>query len=135
MAITKIHHINFLVKDINAGMNRYAEMFGVSDFVQDELAGRGVITARAALGEQWLVLVQPTDPEGVPGRHLAEHGEGFFLISYAVDDLTEAAKRVQITGGTMSSAPRKGLLDWLVQDVDADCTFGVQVQLCQEGDG
>ncbi|MEH6582353.1 MAG: VOC family protein [Halioglobus sp.] len=132
MAVTKIHHINFLVKDINEGVQRYSELFGIEGFVLDTLPGRGVITARAALGEQWLVLVQPLDAKSIPGKHMEKHGEGFFLISYAVEDLAEAASRVVLAGAAMtSSEPREGLLGWRVQDV-AQKTFGVQVQLCED---
>ena len=81
MSIKKIHHINFLVNDINEGIARYRDLLGIDGFILDELPGRGVITARVALGDQWLVLVQPADHDGIAGRHLAQHGEGFFLIS------------------------------------------------------
>ncbi|MEH6590967.1 MAG: VOC family protein [Halioglobus sp.] len=134
MAVKKIHHINFLVKDIEEGINRYTTLFGIEGFVQEALPGRGVITARAALGDQWLVLVQPLDADGVPGRHLAEHGEGFFLMSFAVDDLDQASQQVTEAGARMTTEqPRAGLLDWSVQDVDRRDTFGVQIQLCREG--
>lgn len=133
MAIKRIHHINFLVEDLNEGMKRYASLLGIDNFIRDELPGRGAITARVALGEQWLVLVQPVDPEGIPGKHLAEHGEGFFLISYAADDLQQAAENVVAKGFSMTTAkPRKGLEDWQVQDVDIRDTMGVQIQFCKE---
>ena len=136
MSIKKIHHINFLVQDIHEGINRYRDLLGIEGFVLEELPERGVITARAALGEQWLVLVQPVDPAGIPGRHLAAHGEGFFLISYAVDNLDEAAAKVAASGSSMTTQdPRRGLLDWQVQDVEPSDTMGVQVQFCKETGG
>ena len=98
MAVTSIHHINFLVKDLAKGISRYQQLLGLGDFIVDDLPGRGVKTARIALGEQWLVLVQPVDMEAVPGKHLAEHGEGFFLISYAVEDLQQSAAVVAAAG-------------------------------------
>jgi methylmalonyl-CoA/ethylmalonyl-CoA epimerase len=135
MSINKIHHINFLVNDINEGIERYRDLLGIDGFILEELPGRGVITARVALGEQWLVLVQPIDPDGIAGRHLAEHGEGFFLISYAVDNLEQAAARVHTHGAAMSSTvPRQGLLDWQVQDINIEDTMGVQIQFCAEPD-
>ena len=135
MSVKKIHHINFLVKDINEGISRYCDLLGIDGFILEELPERGVITARVALGEQWLVLVQPVDPDGVPGRHLAEYGEGFFLISYAVDSLQQAAARVAAHGSSMTSpAPRQGLQDWQVQDVNMKDTMGAQIQFCRELD-
>ena len=131
--VKKIHHINFLVKDIDEGIGRYRDLLGIENFIREEIPGRGVITARVALGEQWLVLVQPVDSDGAPGRHLAEHGEGFFLISYAVDSLQQAATRVTDHGSNMTStAPRQGLQDWQVQDIDIKDTLGAQIQFCRE---
>ncbi len=133
MAIKKIHHINFLVKDIREGIKRYQALLGLGEFIVDDLPGRGVITARIALGEQWLVLVQPLDSEGVPAQHLAEHGEGFFLISYQVDNLDSARRQVIEAGAEMTSAsPRQGLANWQVWDIDSQHSLGAQIQLCDE---
>lgn len=133
MAITKIHHINFIVKDLNEAINRYQQLFGLGEFIVDELPNRGVKTARVALGEQWLVLVQPVSSTGLPAEHLAEHGEGFFLISYAVDELHKAAQRIVEAGAEMASeTPRAGLENWQVWDVESRDTFGAQIQLCEE---
>lgn len=133
MPITKIHHINFLVKDLQKGMECYSALLGLKDFILDELPDRGVRTARVAVGEQWIVLVEPIDPEGIPGQHLAQHGEGFFLISYAVDDIDNAARQVARYGSSMTSPhPRQGLDNWRVWDVDSKDTLGIQLQFCQE---
>ena len=133
MSITKIHHINFIVANLDTAIQRYKDLLGVDDFIVDDLPGRGVKTARVALGEQWLVLVEPVDMTGIPGRHLQEHGEGFFLISYSVDAMKEAAQQVVAGGSRMTSAtPRRGLENWRVWDIDRDDTFGAQIQLCEE---
>ena len=133
MPIRGIHHINFLVRDLEEAVRRYSELFGLENFIIEPLASRGVLTARVALGNQWLVLVQPVDSDGLPARHLAKHGEGFFLMSLAVDDLSSAVARVKLAGGEMTSdTPRAGLLEWQIQDVAADHVFGAFVQLCQD---
>ncbi|MDC3332827.1 VOC family protein [bacterium] len=133
MTVQRIHHINFLVKDLLAGIKCYQQLLGLGEFIIDDLPGRGVKTARIALGEQWLVLVQPVDMNGIPGKHLREHGEGFFLISYHVDDLDSAVERVIDHDSSMTSdAARKGLENWQVWDINSADTFGVQIQLCEE---
>lgn len=133
MSVSSIHHINFLVKDLYQGIERYQQLLGLGEFTVDDLPGRGVKTARIRLGDTWLVLVQPVDPAGVPGRHLAEHGEGFFLISYAVEDLDTAATAVKSAGSGMTSdQPRQGLENWQVWDIRQQDTFGAQIQFCRE---
>ena len=133
MSISKIHHINFLVKDLEQGIEQYQKLLGITEFTVDALPGRGVKTARTQVGESWLVLIQPVDMSGIPGQHLQQHGEGFFLISYGVESLSDAAQQVIDNGSAMTSpASRKGLENWQVWDIKTEDTFGAQIQLCEE---
>lgn len=133
--IKRVHHINFLVKDLEQAIERYQRLLGITISELDELPARGVRTARVRLGETWIVLVQPTGSDGVPARHLAQHGEGFFLISYQVDDLAIAAEKVAASSETAITAkPRKGLDDWQLLDLPAGELFGVSTQLVQSDD-
>ena len=131
-----IHHINFLVRDLDRAVERYERLLGVRVSRRDSLPARGVLTARFRLGEVWIVLVQPTGEEGAPAAHLRRHGEGFFLVSYEVDDVAAAAAGVASRGGhPQQSEPRRGLDDWQVIDLDPEDTFGVATQLVQVGAG
>jgi methylmalonyl-CoA/ethylmalonyl-CoA epimerase len=132
---TRIHHINFLVRDLDRAVERYRVVLGDIDVRYADLAGRGVRTARFRVGEAWLVLVQPTTTDSVPARHLAAHGEGFFLLSLGVDSLTDAMADIAGRGGEFDSdEPRQGLEDWQVVDLDPGQFFGVQLQLCESSD-
>lgn len=129
----RVHHINFLVSDLDLGEARYRALLGLGPAKRDELPGREVITARFRLGDVWLVLVQPTSEQGEPARHLREHGEGFFLISFGVDDLDAALESAREAGaGFTSEQPRFGLDGWRVMDFDPGLTFGAKLQLVEE---
>ncbi|MDJ0877795.1 MAG: VOC family protein [Halieaceae bacterium] len=132
--ISGIHHINFLVRDLDAAEQRYRELLGLEPALRGELPGRGVITARFKLGESWLVLVQPTSEEGEPARLLREHGEGFMLLSLAVDDLDGALAATTAAGGQVGPE-RTGLEGWRVADLSSADTFGAQLQLCEAPGG
>lgn len=133
MRVEKIHHINFLVRDIDVATKRYQKLLGIESFIIEEIPGRGVKTARAAIGEQWLVLVEPLDSNGEPGKHLAAHGEGFFLMSFEVENLNGVVGQVKQEGFEMTSEkPRQGLANWAVWDIDPKVTFGSQIQFCEE---
>ncbi|MFK8046878.1 MAG: VOC family protein [Halioglobus sp.] len=130
--ITSVHHINFVVKDLQASVVAYKSILGLDDFEFAELPERGVSTARVKLGGVWLVLVAPHDEDSVPGRHLMEHGEGFFLLSFGVDDLekslAEFAERGVIPD---SNIIRRGILDWRVADLDTPTTLGERFHLTE----
>ena len=128
-----IHHVNLLVRDLDSAIARYTEAFGVDQWFFAELVGRGVRTARFKAGESWIVLVQPTDPEGTPGKYLAEHGEGLFLLSLGVDSLERALDSIQSDDGELRDGPtRTGLDGWRVADLSQQAFFGAQLQLTEE---
>ncbi len=132
--ISGIHHINFLVRDIDEAEARYRKLLGLGPARRDALTSRQVETARFAIGDTWLVLVQPTSEEGEPARLLREHGEGFMLLSLAVADL-DGALGAAAAAGAQPGPERVGLDGWRVADLPADQTFGAQLQLCEEPHG
>ncbi|MCH9696014.1 MAG: VOC family protein [Gammaproteobacteria bacterium] len=111
MKATKIHHINFVVQDLEEAMPRFSKQLGLGVFEVVDHAARGAHVARTKIGDAWLVLVAPYDADSVPGQHLAEHGEGFFLLSLCVDDEQDW---------------RDGILDWQV--ADAGTIHGAEFQ-------
>jgi len=130
--IRGVHHINFLVRDLDSAIARHERLLGVRIERIDELPERGVRVARFRAGETWIALVQPV-AEGEPMRQLRERGEGFFLVSYRVDDVEAAAARVRKVGGrTTSAGPRRGLDRWRVIDIDPSGLDGISVQLCED---
>jgi len=134
--LKKVHHINFLVSDLEEASSRYRTIFGVEPGRIEFLPERGVKVARFRLDNVWIILVQPTDPDSMPARHLAKKGEGFFLISVQVDDIESAAAAVIKQGGAvLDKTPRQGLDDWKVVDIDPRDTFGARFQLVQSDDG
>ncbi len=124
--LTHVHHVNLLVRDLVAAIAAWQRL-GVTGIIEERLPGRGVETARFRVGETWIVLVMPTDPTGVPGRHLAAHGEGLFLLSLGVEALDGP-----LTAGLTLSPPRQGLADWQVADLDPGEFHGGALQLCAE---
>lgn len=128
--IRRIHHINFIVRDLGEAVGRYRKLFGDPVAESEELPQRGVRLARFRLADAWLILVQPLTEDSVPGRYLQQHGEGFFLLSCQVDDVRRAAEQAEAAGiGVTDMTPRHGLDDWRVIDLDPDDLLGVNIQL------
>jgi methylmalonyl-CoA/ethylmalonyl-CoA epimerase len=113
--VHSIHHLNFIVADLEAAIPRWEAILGLPVAHRDDLPERGVIAARFRVGETWLVLVQPTRTDSVPGRFLAERGEGFFLLSFGVASL---ADEVALAGEAAFAGPvRTGADGWQVRDL------------------
>jgi methylmalonyl-CoA/ethylmalonyl-CoA epimerase len=126
-----IHHVNVLVRDLDEAVSRYERLLDQPVAARESLPARGVETARFALGGAWLVLVQPVRADSEPARYLAEHGEGLFLLSLAVESLVGAEARL---GPAAFSGPeRSGLDGWRIRDLDPAGACGVQLQFTEAG--
>ncbi|MDP2325181.1 MAG: VOC family protein [Gammaproteobacteria bacterium] len=124
-----IHHLNFIVRNLDAAVPVWERLLGMPVARRDELTERGVIAARFRLGETWLVLVQPTRADSVPGKFLADHGEGFFLLSLGVNSLADELARL---GHAAFTGPvRTGAEGWQVRDLDRALLAGIQLQLTE----
>jgi methylmalonyl-CoA/ethylmalonyl-CoA epimerase len=124
-----IHHLNFIVRNLEAAIPVWERLLGSPVVRRDELQQRGVVAARFRLGNMWLVLVQPTREDSVPGRFLAAHGEGFFLLSLGVDSLADEVNRL---GEAAFSGPvREGADGWQVRDVEPALVGGLQLQFTE----
>ena len=130
LVIHGIHHINFIVRDLETAVPRYQRLLDRPVDRHDDLPERGVRTARFRIGDLWLVLVQPTQTDSVPGRYLAEHGEGFFLLSFGVQSIETEAARL----GTdwINGSSRSGLDRWWVLDLNPAQVCGAQLQMCED---
>jgi methylmalonyl-CoA/ethylmalonyl-CoA epimerase len=128
-----VHHINFLVTDLELAIERYKDFFDLDSVQIESLPQRGVRTARFDLHGVWIVLVQPVDDDSEPMRHLRQHGEGLYLVSFAVDNLDAATESLVGKGAINKAAQgREGLQGWRVIDLEPDAIFGALIQLTED---
>ncbi len=131
--IERIHHIDFVVRDLELAIDRWTRLLDRSPRDREELPGRGVVLARFQVGEIWIILVQPTRDDSPVQTYLNTFGEGFFHIAWAVEDLEVEAERLHETGlAGVSDQPRRGVEGWRLLDIDAGAMFGVMSQLVEE---
>ena len=131
--LRNVHHINFLVADLDKAVERYKDLFGIESVEVEGLPDRGVVTARFDVNGVWIILVQPVDDDSEPARVLKEKGEGVFLISFGVDDLEGMRAKLVAKGAIDESAmARDGLQNWRVIDLNSDAVFGAPIHLTEE---
>ena len=133
MSVLKcIHHINFIVADLDAAVDAYQRMLDLGPFEYEELEEREVVTARVRIGDAWIVLVSPRSSDSPVAHYLETHGEGFFLMSFGVDNLEQAMAELTRKGSLPADTkPRTGLLGWQVADLDTEDSLGARFHVTE----
>ncbi|MGH2717486.1 MAG: methylmalonyl-CoA epimerase [Actinomycetota bacterium] len=130
--LTQIDHVAFAVADLEAAIDHYQRVWGLTLAHREVVAEQGVEEAMFALGESYLQLVAPLSPDTPVGRFLARRGEGLHHIAYRVGALDEALASLKESGvDLIDSSPRRGSRHTQVAFVHPRANHGVLVELVQ----
>ena len=130
--LKSVHHINFIVADLDAAVQAYEDTLGIGPLEYEEIREREVATARVRVGEVWIVLVSPQRENSIAGRYLAAHGDGFFLMSFGVDNLDQAMVELARRGALPADrTAHAGLRDWRGADLETEDSVSVRGHLTQ----
>ncbi len=128
-----IHHVGYVVADLDAGLAALARSFPVEVAVREVMEAQGVEALMAVGGGGGAVeLIRPLDPEGAIARFLASRGEGFHHVAFAVPDVDAALADLVARGAeVIDAAARRGLGGHMVGFVHPRSTLGVLTELVQ----
>jgi methylmalonyl-CoA/ethylmalonyl-CoA epimerase len=108
MKLRSIDHICIAVKDLEKARKIYEEDLGLELHSTYVAESEKIRVARYYVGEVALELMEATEADSDVGRFLEKRGEGFFLISYRVDDVDQALSELQAKGRqTIGQKPRE----------------------------
>ncbi len=108
MKLEKIDHICFAVKDLEETKKVYKEDFGLTPTYEYVAESEKIKVARYYIGEVAVECMESTAPDGQVARFIDTRGEGVFLISYKVDDLSKAMDELKGKGiNLIDSKPRE----------------------------
>ena len=79
--------ISVVVRDLEAAIKRYGELFVLSVHKRGESKEFGFKNAMLPLGAGHIELMEPTDPNKPVGKFLAKKGEGVYLIGFEAEDI------------------------------------------------
>jgi len=88
--LKRIHHIDFLVRDMEQAIAQYTRIFGVE--IENRVKVQGVDLAYFHIGDVLIALISPVDPRSPLSKQLDERGEGLMHMGCEVESL-EAAVR------------------------------------------
>ncbi|HLI57101.1 MAG TPA: methylmalonyl-CoA epimerase [Actinomycetota bacterium] len=130
--LSQIDHVAFAVSDLEAAIDHYERVWGLTLAHREVVAEQGVEEAMFALGESYLQLVAPLSPDSPVGRFLARRGEGLHHIAYRVGALEEALAALRSSGADLiDETPRRGSRNTRVAFVHPRTNHGVLVELVQ----
>lgn len=108
MKAKAIDHLCFVVRDLDDAVARYRDALGVEPDGFYTAPSESIRVARFYLENVAVELMEPTRPDSEVGRFLEKRGEGFFLISYRVDDVAEGLEELHGKGHrTIDRKPRE----------------------------
>jgi methylmalonyl-CoA/ethylmalonyl-CoA epimerase len=131
MNISKIEHIGLAVKDLQASIKFYEEVFGLKCYAIEEVKDQKVRTAFFKVGETKIELLESTEPDGPIARFIEKKGEGFHHIAFAVDNVNNALDTMQSKGVQLvDQTARTGAENLLIGFLHPKSTLGVLTELC-----
>jgi methylmalonyl-CoA/ethylmalonyl-CoA epimerase len=100
--------LSVVVRDIEAAIERYSRLFGLTVHHRGESKEFGFVNAILPTGIGHIELLQPTDPDKAVGKFLARNGEGVYLVGFEVTDIPGAVAKLRAEGARVES-PRENI--------------------------
>ena len=108
MKLEAIDHLCIAVSDLDEARKRYEEDLGLELHGIYTSESEMIRVARYYIGEVALELIAPTSAESEVAKFLTKRGEGFYLISYRVEDVEAALAELKAKGvNTIDQHPRQ----------------------------
>lgn len=108
MKLEKIDHICFAVKDLEATKGVYQKDFGLTPTYEYVAESEKIKVARYYIGDVAVEFMESTEVDGQVAKFIQNRGEGVFLISYKVDNLSNAMEELRQKGiELIDSKPRE----------------------------
>jgi methylmalonyl-CoA epimerase len=132
----RLDHVGIAVRDLEAGLRLYTEVFGGRLVHRETLAGEGVQLVFVDMGGTLVELLAPTTEDGPLAKFLEARGEGLHHLAFEVADLNRAlAEAVDkglrpVTDGPRH-VPRPGSRSRVIAFLHPAALHGVLIELVQ----
>lgn len=135
MAFTRVGHVAILVDDLEVGRHVFCDGWGlaVDEHRSAWPTGRpgtyeGVTSIEIPIGEMYLEISRPNDPESAAARFVAERGAGMYHIAIASDDFEGDVQALQDRGVKLDGpADASGAVM-----LDPETTLGLRIKVVPE---
>jgi methylmalonyl-CoA epimerase len=127
-----VDHVALAVSDLNASIEHYQRVWGLTLSHREVVAEQGVEEAMFRLGDTYLQLVAPLAADTPVGRFIQRRGEGLHHIAYEVDGIEAALATAREHDLVLiDEEPRRGSRNTRVAFVHPRTNHGVLVELVE----
>ena len=129
--VNYIDHVGVAVKDIDAALEFFGDVFQTPPASVKELEDQGVRATLIQVGQTRLELLEPLSQESAVGRFIERRGEGLHHLALNVSDIAGkleilANRGLELVDGT----PREGL-SGTIAFIHPRSVFGVLTELVE----
>jgi methylmalonyl-CoA/ethylmalonyl-CoA epimerase len=129
--INYVDHVGIAVKDIDAALEFFGQVFDTPPAQVEELADQGVRATLIQVGETRLELLEPMTPESAVGRFIERRGEGLHHLALNVSEIVGKLKTLEKRGiRLVDKEPREGL-SGNIAFIHPTSVFGVLTELVE----
>ncbi len=129
--VNYIDHVGVAVRDIQAAVKLFQEVFGAPDASVQELADQGVRATLIQVGQTRLELLEPLTPESPVGRFIGQRGEGLHHLAFNVSDVAGKLRALEAREFRLiDNEPRQGL-SGTIAFIHPRSVFGVLTELVE----
>jgi methylmalonyl-CoA/ethylmalonyl-CoA epimerase len=134
--LNRLDHVGIAVSDLAAARDLYERVLGLDPAHEEIIQDQGVHEVLYRLGDSWVQLVSPLEPDTPVGRFLAKRGEGLHHVGYSVANVASALGELQAAGvETIDQVPRIGSGGTTIAFAHPKSAHGVLIELVEEGTG
>lgn len=133
-ALGPIHHVGYVVADLDAAVAALRATLPLEVTIRETMTGQGVEALMCEGGGVAIELIRPLDADGAIARYMANRGEGFHHVAFAVGDIEAALDDLRRRGAELiDEHGRRGLGGHTVAFVHPRSTLGVLTELIETG--
>lgn len=133
MHLGLIHHVGYVVADLDAAIPAYRDVLGMPQVVREDMPDQGVEAVLLGTGPSYVELIMPVQDDTGVARFLAKRGPGMHHVAFAVPELERTLGELEASGAELiDSAPRRGLGGHMVAFLHPRSTGGVLTELVEE---
>jgi methylmalonyl-CoA epimerase len=131
--LTEIDHVGIAVRDLDATLAWYQQMFGATVHHRERIESDGVDEALIKVADSYIQLLTPYTDASPLAKYMEKNGEGIHHVGYRVDNCDEVLEHVKAEGArVVDEHPRTGSRGTTVAFLHPKTAQGTLIELVEE---